>query len=201
MGDQESQTDSRGMIGQHPIRHKRQMYDLLVKGAFGNTVPQWFSLESWLGSEERNRYSIWGIRSLTPGGPCRLYCPVEEVARTVEEFRCRGHEVNISLMIDPICRVTLMADIYDSDTGLLVYGVENPPKGSNWRKIMPTEGREYRGVEARMLLRRHLNGSSLSDLEVLWEQYPGHVVELSNCDRCLGTVPGRNAVVWEVRKY
>lgn len=184
-----------------PITTKRQMYPLLASGALGNTIPQFFSLEDWERDEEAQRYPVWGVRTLIPGGPCRLYCPREEVRETVlrPEFQAAG--VNISLMVDAVADVTLYADVYDAPQGLLVYCVESPGKGASWRRLMPERGRQLEGLAARVMLRKHLNPSSLADLEAVLERWPGHVVELSAIDRCLGTVPGRNAIVWEVRRY
>lgn len=181
------------------VTSKRRMYALLTAGALGNTVPQFFSVAAWLASPDSARYPSWGVRTLVPGGPCRLYCPAAEVPGTAArpEFAAAG--VNISCMVDAVARVTLWADVYDSDTGLKVYGIENPPRGASWRKLMPSEGREWSGVTARLLLARHLNPNSLADLEALRGRWPGHVYELSALESCLGTVPGRNAVIWECR--
>lgn len=180
---------------------KVRMYDALRAGCFGNTIPQWFSLDKWLVDPEAQRYQVWGVRTLTPGGPCRLFCPTGEVPSTVADYESKGHRCNISIMIDAILNVTLFADAYDSETGLRVYAVEYPGKGASWRKAMPEKGKQYDGLAARLLLRKHMNAASLADLEAIFERWPGHVVEFSACDRNFGTVPGRNCVIWEVRKY
>jgi hypothetical protein len=181
------------------VLSKRQMYRDIVAGRYGNTTPQWMDVDSWRSHRDFSRYQVWGVRTLTPGGPCRLFCPREEVQATAEEYQRQGHRVNISIMLDAVVGVTLMCDVFDSDTGLRVYGVEYPGKKANWRDVMPRLGRQHDGIDAAMLLRRHLNPCSYADLEALRERYPGHVYELSACDRCIGTAPGRNAIVWEVR--
>lgn len=180
------------------ITSKAQMYAMLAAGRLGNTIRQFFSVDEWRASRDAELYPQWGVRTLIAGGPCRLFCPREEVADTVAKFGCA---VNISMMIDAICRVTLWADIFESESGLVVHGIEYPPVGGSWRALMPTAAREWRGLAARMLLRRHLNANSLDDLDATFERWPGHVVELSACERCIGVIPGRNAVVWEVRSY
>lgn len=182
-----------------PIRAKGRMYDMLASGAFGNTVPSWSNLEKWTADPETVRYASWGIRTLSAGGLCRLYCPREEVEATVQEYQRKGFDCNISVMVDAITRVTLWADVYDSQIGVQVYGIENPGRGKSWRQLMPSEGRQYSGLTARMLLQKHLNANSLADLEDVLAKWPGHIVELSALERCFGTVPGRNAVIWEVR--
>lgn len=184
-----------------PVRNKRQMYSLLSQGAFGNTIRQYFDLVEWQSCPYAQSIYLWGVRTLTPGGPCLLYCPRGAVPATVRQYEDRGHRVNLSVMIDDLVRVTLLADIYDSPTGLLVYGIEYPPQGASWRALMPSQGKQHTGLAAHNLLRRHLNECSLADLEALRENYSGHVYELSACDRPFGTVPGRNAVLWECRRY
>lgn len=175
------------------------MYALLASGRLGNTTRQFLSLDEWEASDDAARYEMWGVRTLTPGGPCRLYCPRDEVRQTAQSPLFAPHAINISMMVDAVARVTLWADIFDSEYGLIVYGIEHPPRGGSWRALMPSQGREWRGIEARMLLRRHLNASSLADIDELREMYPGHVHEISALSRCLGIYPGRNYVSWEVR--
>lgn len=182
-----------------PIRTKSRMYWLLSRGLLGNTIEQFFSLVEWETSSIKDKYPLWGVRTLTPGGPCRMHCPTEEVEATIRSFQ--PHAIHISAMIDWQCVVTLWADVYDTDTGLIVYGIERPARGDNWRKRMPVDGREWRGANARFMLHKHLNANSLADLYALLERYPCHVVELSACEENVGVIPYRNAVVWEVRQY
>jgi hypothetical protein len=54
---------------------------------------------------------------------------------------------------------------------------------------------------ASLLIREAMTPSSYDDWLMLIDRYPGHVLEVSIYDRCLGDVPGRNALVWEVRRY
>ena len=60
---------------------------------------------------------------------------------------------------------------------------------------------EASGLRADLLLSSVMTPSSLDDWEMLTSRFPGHVLEVSVYDRCLGDVPGRNALVWEVRRY
>lgn len=183
-----------------PITSKAGMYHLLAAGRLGNTIPQFFDLADWRASADYRRFETWGVRTLSPGGPCRLYCPRAEVESTAEAFGC---PVNVSCMIDAVLNVTAWLEVWDSPTGLIVEGIEHPLRGLSWRQAMPDPARRrtWTGIAARMILRRHLNPNSLADLESLIELYPDHVVELSACEGCFGTVPGRNAVVWECRQY
>lgn len=180
------------------ITSKQQMYRHLAAGDFGNTIPQYFSVREWRDSGDDNRYAFWGVRTLRPGGPCHLNCTSAEVEFTVKKFK---EPVNISLMIDRVTKVRLWADVMDSETGLIVHGIIDPPRLGGWRAMMPAGAKQYEGLKARHLLRDRLSPSSLEDLYALLDRYPGHVVELSACSSNLGTIPGRNAVIWECRYY
>jgi len=181
------------------IRSKKQMYDMLAKGLLGNTILQYFSIKEWRDSGEDKKYAFWGVRTLTPGGPCRLNCPVEQVEDTIKRFESDGNRCNISLMIDKVCNVTLWAELWQSPTGLVVYGIEYPV--GSWREKMPYQGKHWDRLSAKLLLEKHLNGNSLTDAMELLEKYPGHILELSATESILGIYPGRNTIHWELRAY
>lgn len=183
------------------IVSKSQMYKLLAAGEFGNTIPQYFSVEEWLASGDDKRFPTWGVRTLRAGGPCRFNCPSDEVEATVLSKEFSGDSVNISCMVDKVANVTLWADVWDSPTGIIVYGIEYPclHKDWTWRNSMPTRGRHWHGIAAKMLLQKHLNPNSLADVYEVFERYPGHVAEMSTLDRCFGTVPHSNHIIWELR--
>lgn len=187
------------------ISNKAEMYRMLHRGDFGNTVPMWFSIREWeLDAMFREPYRsirYWGVRSLTPGGPCTLNAPVAYVWDIANDFIRRGHQVNISPMIDHIVNVSMWANVLRSPSGLIVECIEYPDKASNWRVEMPTKAKTYQNTAANMLLRKHLNPSTLDDLGILLDKYPDAVVELSATESEFGTVPGRNAIIWEVRNY
>jgi hypothetical protein len=180
------------------IKSKAAMYSLLAAGSLGNTIPQYFAVADWRQSGDDLRYGYWGVRSQIPGGPCRLYCPTAEVEQTAASFGC---DFNISMMIDAVATVTLWADIWESPTGLMVYGIEYPPRGSSWRSLMPTTGRHWYGLAAKLLLQKHLNANSYSDVAEMLQRYDGHVLELSATEECIGRVPHRNHTTWEIRDY
>jgi len=185
------------------ITTKRQMYRMLADGAFGNTIPQYFSIKEWAASGLCERYKFWGVRSLVPAGPCRLNCPNDEVISTCLSPAFRDYPLNISLMIDKVTQITLWAEVMRDERGWCVYGIQYPKTkdGWTWRSHMPSHGTQWYGMHAQSILRCHLNSNSYADLEALLDQYPDHVVELSATASCFGTIPGRNSVVWECRLY
>ncbi len=187
-----------------PVLTKTDMYSRLAAGEFGCTIAQWFDAGKWALESPRS-IEWWGVRTMTPGGPCRLNCPSAEVRETFERFRRAGHDAQISMMVDKVATVTAWLEVWNSPTGLVVEGIEHPKTwdGWTWRNSMPdpAKRKKWELTASRMVLRRHLNENSLDDLWELIEAYPDHVIELSSLDRCIGTVPHRNGILWEVRLY
>lgn len=178
-----------------PITSKRVMYEMLGRGDFGNTLVQYAGVAEWV-ADGGPSLPWWGVRTKTPGGPCRLNCPAQEVAATAASFA--PHQINISVMISSVGQVTFLGELYDAPGGAVLTGREWPPQVHDWRPEMRTPT-TWTGAAVPLMLRRHLNPSSHEDLAALREAYPGHVYEFSCMDVCYGTVPGRNTIMWEVR--
>lgn len=185
------------------IATKAEMYTALLGGRLGNTMPNFLTLADWQKSEWADAFPMWGVRSGIAGGDkrMRLNVPTADVAAL---YRLLFGESggNISPMVDEW--VTLRAELCESDTepvGLhLRYPTQVVPQNP-WRGSFERHSRNVYGTEAWRVLRQHLNANSLDDLQILLAEYPGHTVELSACNRCLGAIPHRNAVIWEVRYY
>ena len=174
------------------IASKSQMYALLTAGKLGNTLQQYANWYEWCLRDRPPHWptELWGIRSYTPGGPGAMFClPFQVDAFTA----IHGSNFNISPMIHD---VTLMANIYED----YVNYVEFPPARGVWRELM-LNAKHVEGVAANHLLRRHLNDNAYDDVQELRLLYPGHVIEISVTSRCIGLLPHRNYVTWEVRCY
>lgn len=68
------------------------------------------------------------------------------------------------------------------------------------RKAM-LKGQQWHGLRALALLETRLFPSSLDDIRTLFDLYPSSVIEFSAYRYAVGSIPGRNAVIWEVRDY
>lgn len=55
--------------------------------------------------------------------------------------------------------------------------------------------------QACLIVKDNFWGASYDDLQVLFEEYPDHVVEFTCYDCFYGILKGRNSVIWEVRNY
>lgn len=186
-----------------PVTTKADMYRRIVAGEFGNTLPRFFDVGAWHDDPVSGYAScpLWGVQHTTiPGFPgTRLNVPRDDVGRLVEDtFGCKDY--CISPTVHQFGKPRFEGDVTRLlGTGLVVCGNVDPAPGT-WRKHM-LRPREWRGSAARVLLDHLLNANSRDDLEVLLDEFPDHVVELTALSCEFGTCPGRNAVVWEVRRY
>lgn len=184
-----------------PVLTKADMNRRLVAGEFGNTNPQWRDLAEWERDPAARRFTHWGLRHTTIAAfaGTRLNVVSSEVkwhVGTLFDWR----DFNISPMIWCVGNVQWEGDVYDHpERGLICSGAVGPKPGT-WRTHMLAP-RLWEGSAARALLRSVLNPNSHDDLLELVARYPNHVYELSALDVCFGTVPDRNAVLWEVRRY
>lgn len=181
------------------VRNKSDSYRRLLRGDFGNTIPVHFDVDAWE-REHSHEMPTWGIRTMSPGGPCRLHVPTMQVRPVWDAIVTMGHVPNVSAMVSNVAPATLACDVWESPGGLIVTGAEYPAREFNWRAMMRRPV-VWKGLSARMLLERHLNASSLADLQTLMSRFSCHVIELTAMPVCYGTIPGRNAVIWEVRDY
>lgn len=186
------------------VENKRDMYTRLLAGEFGNTLPQWFDIRDWLlDPQGYKKYERWGVRSLTANDPrARLDVPRDEVAPWIVTTGLVNDGYQLSAMVDQAGSVQAELQVMKgSEPGLYVEGNLAPIAGNGqWRNHMRTP-RVWEGTRGDVLLRSLLNDNSYDDVRGLLDLYPDHVVEFTVLDVCMGTVPGRNAVVWEVRSY
>jgi hypothetical protein len=188
-----------------PVLTKTDMYSRIVKGEFGNTLPRYFSIAEWEGPGLAGAwmdYELWGVQHTTiPGFPGTRLDVRRRDVRTVIREGGFGENYCISPMVHQAGNVLWEGDVCrrHDGPGVLCSGHFNPALGS-WRQHMKHPVR-WEGTAGAFLLRCVLNDNSYDDLQVLLDEYPDHVVEFSALDACFGTCLGRNAVVWEVRKY
>ena len=184
------------------LTNKGQMYAALRRGDLGNTLPLYGSTFDWLKSADSDKYPLWGIRSPKAGDPrMRLNVPRDQVADYCHNTFA-DDPYNISPMIDQWA--TLRAYVYESPThpcGLQVTYPTQVDPDSPWRGSFAKYSHTVYGVAARALLRQHLWDNDYADLQELLDLYPGHVVELSACERSVGLIPRHNTIIWEVRRY
>ncbi len=179
------------------IQNKKQMYELLESGAFGNHLAVWRTEDELISCGR----DVVGIRSIgIPGLPCisnpGLIPEVawEEGERIKREYGC---EVIFS-ELSPDQVLVLQGELLFSPGGPWVeYSTVQEPM----RPALIKERIRVGGLEATRLLQREMSGASWEDTLVLAELYPDAVIEFGIYSVCLGVLTGRNTIIWEVRHY
>lgn len=188
------------------ILTKRRNYELCHGGGYGNRVRQWASLDEWRSSGYSEPVAMRVAMSGGGGGPSAFGVSREDVDRTAKLWSLGGIPsecIRLSEMADGLRTLQgeYLNDVYEQDGetrwGAFLHTFETGPMPVALRASRSTT----HGLRADLLLRCHMTPSSHADWCELLDRYPGHVLEVSIWENCLGDVPGRNAVVWEVRRY
>ena len=181
-----------------PITTKRQNYALCHSGGYGNRVRQWVSIEDWKASGYMGVLAL-RVALQQGGGPKEFHVRpsmVEDWASLWNMmYGVRRDQIRLSEMADG--RRILQGQYANDFTGEFLHTFETGPMPEALAK---SHGYSF-GLRSRMLMRAHMTPSSYADLEVLLERYPDHVFEISVWASCLGDTPGRNAIIWEIRRY
>lgn len=167
------------------VSNKKQMYELLRKGAFGNTARTWSSYVELLASG----YSgLLGIRAMEPGGQFLAHVPLSQVAD--------GPYIYSEMQSDE--HIVLQGEVYRSTTGLYLYC---SVVKKHMRVALREAGRHYWLTAAYAQLQAAMWPSDYDWLMELLTEYPDSVVEFSSYNRAVGLLPKRNTIIWEVRNY
>ncbi len=185
-----------------PVLSKRQNFRLWQSGAFGNKLRAWPTITDW---EESNYYGPVVLRVLTRecGGPCAFDIPRFAVRDTRHSIKFRDYPDD-AIMVNEMAPnhfVRLQGEYANE----ILAGHAGYFFHSRLAGVMPAAlrvcGAHAFGLAADLMIREAMAPASYEDWRMLLDQYPNHVLEVSIFDRCLGDIPGRNALVWEVRRY
>jgi hypothetical protein len=185
---------------------KRQNFQLWQSGAFGNKLRAWRTIGEWRAS---GFSGLVALRSLQPGGggPCRYNLAPVDVPHVVREWTTHGVAYD-QIMVNEMASdgSILLQGEYLND----IYVIDGEPR---WGYFLHSRARVAMrgalaivpaiawGLRADLMLREAMTPSSYDGWRELLDRYPGHVLEVSIYDRCLGDIPNRNALVWEIRRY
>ena len=187
------------------VTSKSQNYDLWQRGAYGNKLRAWRSLDEW---EASGFSGLVALRELGAGGGlCRYDLGPERVRSLALEWAAYGVPLD-RIMVNEMAPsdALLLQGEYLNDVYVQGGEVRWGYFRHSWvrepmRAALAANQKVVSGLRADLLIRGAMTPSSHEDWEELIERYPGHVLELSIYESCLGDVPGRNALVWEVRRY
>lgn len=190
-----------------PVLSKVQAYRLWQAGAFGNRLCSWNTLGDWLMSEFPGKVAL-RVMLPTGGGPCHYDLAPREVVPLHHKLVRRGigSEQIVICEAAPASKVVLQGEylngIRDVGPGLSYWGHFYFSRARlQMRDALRTEHNVLDGLVADHLIRASMTPSSYADWQELLVRYPEHVLEVSIYESCLGDIAGRNALVWEIRRY
>lgn len=189
----------------NPILTKLDNYRRCHAGEYGNRLLQWASIEEWKASGYDQPVCMRTALH-AGGGPKAFNVAPEEVeaqAATWVKLGVPRDRIRLSEMADGmrvlqgqyfngIC--TIDGEVHNGVFKLTFATGPIPVALSRHQKTV------Y-GLTATLLIRHFMTPSSYSDWQELLNRYSDHVLEFSVWESCVGDIPGRNAVVWEVRRY
>jgi len=180
------------------ITTKQQSYELLQQGFFGNRLRMWDSFEDVIKSEYTGTVSM---RYKGLGGGFYAYeVPPPQIPEIERDWISKGADRGLITFNESAPDHLLLIQ------GEVMRGPVNPYSlfYSLERKKMREalkNGKQAEGLTAKLILEHFLYPSSYEDMQILLNMFPEHAIEFSTYSVCLGDIPGRNTVIWEVRQY
>lgn len=183
------------------VLRKQTNYHLWTTGAFGNRLRAWQTLDEYRASGFGGRVVLRYLGGSVGGLWCRYNLDPDAVEEVAAEIIAEGAERD-KIMVNeaaPDDHVIFNGELWTGadPVDALLYSTVR----AHMRPALAAEQLRATGLQTRMLLRSLMTPSSYEDLQVLVEQYDNHAIELSIFNICVGDIPGRNALVWEVRQY
>jgi len=170
------------------VKSKVQMKHLQARGAFGNCMRSWDSLDAAVAGGYLGPYYLRGNETMC----VRKAFEVDlATARKLTRAGDRIYEA------PPNEWRVFQGEVMRGVDGLYLYAstAQMP-----LRTALTEHGVIRKGLEALCDMRRLLCPSSLDEILDLLDDYDGHIVEFTEFDRPIGT-HHRRLIVWEVRDY
>ena len=180
-----------------PVKTKRDMVRRYQAGEFGNHSPSWDSYLDWakehLGTD---KFELFHIRNRIAGGPT-WYNVAKYLMADTWAAALRKSPSNLLYISSMAPTHLLNGELMRTHEGLVLFysAVQKPMRDS-----LKEGGREAKGLTAKLILQYYMNQRSYDWTMLLLDRYPDHVIEFTVVDRCWGTVPGFNALWWEIRR-
>lgn len=183
------------------VATKADSYKLYEEGRFGNKLRTWGSLAEISGSGYAGRVVM---RYKGRAGGARypklgVHLTQKEAALNLLEWRRLGAvETEVAYNeAAPDERLLLQGEVTLSTEHISLFWSDEK---TTMRRALG-KGKQWHGLRALLLLKTKLYPSSWADMEALFERFPDSVIEFSAYSTEVGSIKGRNAVIWEVRDY
>jgi hypothetical protein len=196
-----------------PILTKQQNLDLYIKGAFGNRDEIWPNLNAFcievtklISAGEFHGYNSNYVLRYAGSTSGKRWCdysvPYNEILPIALHWTSQGAIYDLIYIhrapADRDRYLLLQGELMIWKGELYLYGSRTTLK---MRDALKADAHEWWGLQVRMLMRQNLDPASYDCVMELLDLYPDHVIEFSCWSIQVGVTPGRNTIVWEVRRY
>ncbi len=183
-----------------PFRCKADFYEAWQKGLLGNKPRTWDSVEEAVASGSAGEVAL-RYRGTGGGGPLVTGLHTYDLKAAVERLGVNGGwregDFNVSEVVNGVWSV-INGEVTRNENGLTL---RFSTVADLMRPSLAKGGHNVRGLIAKVVLETLLWPTDYDTIMDLIDEYPDHVVEFSGYDRCVGVIPGRRMIVWEVRQY
>lgn len=204
------------------IIEKARFREMWLAGKFGNKPRHWQSYQEIIDAGYTGNVSF---RIHTPDSKHTRYgVPVSCIPVTLDELTAAGVDPEQVWFNEsaPDDRLVLQGEYFDGQIGPMLFDrcldysrAKTQMKTAMRLPLVPDEPDWMRkiseycdlirsqttGLQTEMLLKSVMNENSWEDFNELRLLYPGHIIEFSVYDHCVGDCPHRNTLIWEVRLY
>lgn len=171
------------------INSKYKMYKALKSGILGNTNKFYNKLSEIPDNE------ILSMRWNQPGNMKK--CNHAITKKEIEKSKVDLNNITICKQPQNDANSFFNAELMRNELGLyLVYKI-----GLMWMKPAMKNPDIATGLKAKIILKEYLLPSDYDDLISLLDLYENHIIEFSIFDGCVGIIPYRTMIIWEVRAY
>jgi hypothetical protein len=181
------------------IDSKKDCYLLYENNLFGNRAETWNSLQEVSNSSWKDTICIRAKKRV--GSKNTIFdIPLSQVPQEVDNMiknKTKKEDIYF-IQTMPNKHLLIQAEVMLTEQGLyLQYTTIKKPMNLGFKE----ETLHAYGLKALNLLKSNLSPPSLQDLNALFELFPNSIIEFSCYNVPVGTIPGRNTVIWEVRNY
>jgi hypothetical protein len=179
---------------------KRQNFRLWQGGHYGNKLRAWRNIDDLLDSGYPGPVTIRYLGDIG-GGWCLYDVPTSRVAVELLSMISQGAEPELVMFNEgiPNRSIVLQGELWTGADRL--YWMRYSRVKLKMRDALAEKTEVSQGIKSLNLVKSAMSPSSWADFELLIERYPDHAIEFTVTSGTIGDTPGRNAVVWEIRRY
>jgi len=187
------------IIKKGSVDSKKEYYFLYENGFLGNRPLTWNSIEEIIKTEWKGGICIRGKKGIARS-KARFDLSLDEAIEYIDKLKQEGisnEELTFNQSM-PNSHLLIQGEIMRSLKNYsLTYTTIKEPTNYAFAK----ETLHQEGINALHILKRNLFPSSYEDLNTLFDIFPDSTIEFGSYDICVGNLPNRNTIIWEVRNY